>query len=1016
MGDLTQLLPTLLPLRGLDVTLRLRRDTRLQAIHQSELTGFVRTLLGEVDGYDTLLTLDTPENDRTFYRQGEHYRFTLLAVTGGEVLLALALERLKHSPHQLPSLGSSLPADSGSNIVLEECRDHFTGAVSSPNDKLSEYGMAELNAEVAYWRQCDRIMLRWLAPVRLLREKVIREQRRLQGEKKFCTACQHLTYPLLAERLHDSLADLLRRRGASPPPRNTNTTLSFPACDLFWIHHTYSNQQGNSQPMGGLMGCQELPPLTALNPADLALWVLGQYLGIGQRRAFGFGRYRLETPSGETRFIRARPTRSLLERAMATYNLSRALSAITTNHDALRCADIDDAEFEEIEVETGTPTDDQQAAESLQKRVSAAARCLLLGQYQPPTLQGVLLRTKQGNLRPLAVPPLTDRILQRAAAQQLTPVLERLFSQASYGFRPGRSRQTARLRIQQAYTAGYRWVYESDIAHFFDSVCWTRLYTRLQAVFGEEPLIDVIMAWISAPVLYRQELIQRRRGLPQGSPLSPVLANLMLDAFDHQLESAGFKLARFADDFVILCKDRAQAETASRAAEQALAEVGLRINPSKTRIRSFTQGFRYLGYLFVEGLALDVGSSDKSLPAAPDGPPPYSWLAELAAREPAALEEWHKLPRQGSAKPRVRRVIRPPMPGKFAESSQRESPPRVMTGKEVDSGRGALAFVTGTPARLASRDNQLLLLRDEQLEQAIPWHTLDGVILFGRHHITTPALRTAMKQGVAIHFASLTGHYQGSTWPATPGPPGWQLWLEQKAVHEDPVRRLAIARVLIEARLRHQREVLRQRVSPNDATGVQIDHALRHLARTRTLDDLRGLEGIATRYYYAGLRQLIPEEWGFDARAYRPSRDPFNALLSLGYTSLRCIADTLLRADGLLPWQGGYHSSQGRHCALASDMMEPFRHLVERTALASVTRRRIKLDEFQFDPRRDCCLLTPEARNRYLGMLMKRFETPITALGAQQAKTAYHHLHAQNQAYMRWLRGQAAEFICFRMR
>lgn len=1005
MSDLAALIPSLLPLRALDVALRFRRETRLKPTHQPALTGFLRSLLGSPAHYDTALTLDAPENGRTFYPRGERYHFTLFALAGGEPLLALARERLA----QLPGSAAALGPTFGDNVLLDACRDHFGEAPLSEGGDPTGYGIDELAAEIAFWQRAEYVHLRWVAPARLLREKAIIEGKRLKSEQRFCATADDLSFSLLAARLHDSLADLLRRRGTQPPPRtSTATEPAFAASDLFWVDARYTDPEGHEQPMGGVMGMVEFP--NTLTARDWALWVIGQYLGIGQRRAFGYGRYRLETADGVTRAPRLAPARSLLWHALRPEPLREALTVMAARNPAGSAANSARADEAEAEAEAddealwADEADAEPPTALTPEWIDTLAQRLLAGRYEPPPLRGVIRRKSNGGLRPLAVPPLPDRVLQRAVAQALTPTLEPLFSDASYGYRPRRSRLSVRQAIQSAYQAGYRWVYESDVADFFDSADWFQLRNRLQALLGDDPVIESILGWVSAPVEYQGQLIRRRRGLPQGSPLSPILANLLLDAFDHQLMAAGFKLARFADDFVILCKNREQAEAAAVAAEQALTAVGLRINPAKTRIRAFSQGFHYLGYLFVEGLVLDVGGKD-TLPVAAAAPPPLSWLAELAERLPSVLNDSEPLPEAA-----VRPVAAPASP---VAPSAGEAPPAQLG--RADLARGAMVCITGPVARLSTRDGQLLVLRDDQLVQAIPWRAMGGVILFGPHHITTPALRTAMQEGVAVHFANHTGHYQGSTWPMTPTSQGWQLWLDQQALTEDPVRRLAFAKVLVEARLRHQREVLRQRGLADAGEAVEaIDQSLRHLGSARALDDARGLEGIAARHYFSALRELIPEPWGFTERNRHPPRDPFNVLLSLGYNTLYAVVDTLLRADGLMPWLGIYHRTGGSHSALASDLMEPFRHLIERTALAAVTRQRLSLQDFTVDSEQ--CWLVPAARNRYLGLVMERFDQPITALGAEQPRSVYDHLHAQNHALIDWLRGQAPAFVGFRMR
>lgn len=140
----------------------------------------------------------------------------------------------------------------------------------------------------------------------------------------------------------------------------------------------------------------------------------------------------------------------------------------------------------------------------------------------------------------MAVPPIYDRVLQRALSQTLSPALEQLMDRHSHGFRPGRSRITASYEIQAAWRSGYRWVYESDIKNFFDSVNLEHLRDRLNGIYYGDPIINAIINWMQAPVRFQGQTIERKNGLPQGSPLSPLMANLMLDDFDSDMQAAGF--------------------------------------------------------------------------------------------------------------------------------------------------------------------------------------------------------------------------------------------------------------------------------------------------------------------------------------------------------------------------------------------------------------------------------------------------------------------------------------------
>jgi CRISP-associated protein Cas1 len=218
---------------------------------------------------------------------------------------------------------------------------------------------------------------------------------------------------------------------------------------------------------------------------------------------------------------------------------------------------------------------------------------------------------------------------------------------------------------------------------------------------------------------------------------------------------------------------------------------------------------------------------------------------------------------------------------------------------------------------------------------------------------------------------------------------------------------------LVEARLRHQREVLRQRNLDTDFSA--FDRAFAQLPDSKTLAEVNGIEGQGARLYFAALAKALPEEFGFAGRQRRPPPDPFNAMLSLGYTLLYAQVETVLRASGLLPWLGFYHQQHGRHAALASDLMEPFRHLVERCALAGIARRQLTPADFFLDDTKGC-RFTAAGIKRYLAMLSERFASPVTALDGQTAKILPEHLRDQNLALIAWIRGTVPEFVAWRMR
>jgi len=992
----------LLPLRALTVTLEFTAGAHFSFFHQPAVHALVRGLLGSPDKFSAYLTLDAPETGRIDYAAGDGYRFAVYGLAGAQGLLATLINRLRELPESAPKTDALLPLRD--NLRLVGLHDLFSGEPVRAVADLTLYHGDRLESEAALWGFAPLVRLRWLSPVRLLREKERRSH--AKGELRYCREAGDLDAGLLFRRLYDTYAGLLRERGGEAPPRGEPPLTGTPPATLFWLDGDYRDGQGKTNPIGGMSGLIELGAAQRLEAPWWRLLVLGQYLGIGQRRAFGLGRYRLEAADGTTTAPEAEPCRSVLARAAALENLDQAYRVMRDNQREKLPPEEREAAEEREWWNTWYPDPPDPAAEErLADRLERLGHKLRDAAPEAAALNGVVFTEPDGDLRALAVPPFWERVAQRAVTQQITPALDQLMYHSSYhrsyGYRRGRSRQAAGAEIRRAWKEGYRWVYEADIDDFFDNVQWPLLELRLRSLYRDDPVVALLLAWAAAPVEYQGFRVARARGLPQGSPVSPVLANLFLDDFDSDLQSAGFRLVRFADDFVVLCKEKARAEAAGAAVRRSLAELGLELNETKSGTVSFEQGFRYLGYLFLNDMVLDSGRQGATGDPSEPGPlhtggdplgtlsgmleqvPPNSWLARLGRREGVELS---RLDEKKPATPR-------PLP--------QQGPARL--GERGDD--GTLLIVTGKSARLGTRQGRLTVTRDDETESENPWSGLGAVLLIGGHHITTPALRAALAHSVPVHLASGGGSYQGSVWNATAGAEGSGLWLEQQALFADQQAALHASRQVVMARIRHLREVLRQR-EPSGFPDVRrrLGDALAAVGTAPDSAALNGIEGNATRAYFGALALLIPEAYGFSGRNRRPPRDPFNALLSLGYTLLYSHVETLLRVDGLYPWNGFYHRSHGRHAALASDLMEPFRHLVERTALAAVTRGLLKPEDFR-DAGEKGCRLTAPALRKYLAMLWERFDQPLTAVGDAEPYPVLQQIHRQNRRLVGWIRG-----------
>jgi RNA-directed DNA polymerase len=207
--------------------------------------------------------------------------------------------------------------------------------------------------------------------------------------------------------------------------------------------------------------------------------------------------------------------------------------------------------------------------------------------------------------RPLGIPAVRDRIVQGALRHVLEPIFETSMAEHSYGFRPGRGTRDALGRVDRLLKAGQVHVVDADLKSYFDTIAHERLMTLLRQRVADGRVLALLESFLGAGVLEEMRGWQAtQRGTPQGGVISPLLANIYLNPLDHQMEQRGYEMVRYADDFVILCRSRAEAEQALDAVRQWVHEAGLQLHPDKTRITDASVkggGFDFLGYHFERG-------------------------------------------------------------------------------------------------------------------------------------------------------------------------------------------------------------------------------------------------------------------------------------------------------------------------------------------------------------------------------------------------------------------------------
>lgn len=240
--------------------------------------------------------------------------------------------------------------------------------------------------------------------------------------------------------------------------------------------------------------------------------------------------------------------------------------------------------------------------DGLEQRLAYLATKLKEQRFEPRPIRRAYIPKGNGKLRPLGIPEVEDRLVQAALVRLIEPIFEAKFLGCSWGFRPERSAHNALAALVAAMEAGYTQLVDADITDCFGSIPWKPLMEEVAREVSDRKVLGLVEKFVRAEVMEGMRRWQPEQGTPQGAVLSPLLANIYLHRFDEEMTRAGYQLVRYADDFVILCKTRQEAEEGREKARQTLADMGLQLHPEKTRLVDTTkEKFQFLGYEFWPG-------------------------------------------------------------------------------------------------------------------------------------------------------------------------------------------------------------------------------------------------------------------------------------------------------------------------------------------------------------------------------------------------------------------------------
>ncbi len=897
----------------LQVTLRMTARASLPAHHAGVLYSLLAAANGRaVDMEPALpdgLMLDAPEQCRMSLSPGERYNFGFTLLSDNDDRAQACIDQIRDGLARHGKERAYEPHVFGGNFAVAELRDLVANAPIEAGQVPEAIPLDHLEDECRRLESEPRLSLSFTSPLRMPRPTRFREE-----GHGFFDGHQFYTGLFLLR-----LCRRLRRLGFLDIPEfapdDTNHLAHLAANRLVWLDFSYG-PHGQRKSLGGALG---LLTVERVDPRAIRPLVLGQYVRCGQNTRFGLGAYRIA------------------QLGPSSFPARRAVSLLRL---ALRQDHLDTAAHR-YELPSGL-------LQTLAGRVET-------GSYQPEPSHSVTIPKPDGGERTLRIASPADRALQRVLFERLAPAVDAFFEDSSLAYRRGLGRRRAAHRIRHAFREGYGHAIKADFFHFFDSIDHALLRARLSAYIADHETVDLIMRWVGA------DAPELGRGIPTGSPLSPLLANLFLDEFDEEIERHGGRLVRYADDFLVLYRTRAEADRVYETAVQAAHALALVLNRNKTTRLDLTEGFEFLGFSFER--------TDRWVAKPGEGP---RHLQDLG---------WH----ESHNKPK-------PAPNRLAFAGE--------DATIEPSNRAWAVFGPGAVKLRISSGRLLCAYRDGSTSAAHLDH-VRSVLVLGRPTMSSGVLEALRHHSVPMLVADDFGRSQ-STFTHNEIVEHPQAVAAQVNMLHDKPHRLALAKRLVWAKISNYATLAASLRSKTDGTSETLRAYETRCREAADIQELLGFEGAAAAAWYRVFPRLLPDWCRFSRRVAPDASDPANILLNIAQSALhnQCIAAA--RLAGLSPVVGVLHDLRQGHAALASDLQEPFRHLMDRVVIEAMPLlkpkdfRRVEGSEYQLT-------IAPKAIRLFLAHLYETFHLNCRSRGTLDTCTYLAHLSMNARSFRRHL-------------